>query len=317
MRVGLSRLAAPLALFASIVLAAVLPGCDSYFFYPSKEHLPNPALERVSREDVFIRTPDGVRLHGWLLRPDVEPLGTVLFLHGNAENVSTHVNSVLWLVLSGYRVFLVDYRGYGRSDGKATMAGVHTDALAAIDALFGMDEVDKERVVVLGQSLGGAVAIYAVANSPHKARIKALVVDSAFSGYREIAREKVAQVCILKPFRSPLARLVTDRYSPGRWIGKVAPVPVVIVHGDADRVVPPAHGERLYGLAGQPKALWIVPGAGHIQAFASPEVRARLLRFLSDTLRAKRHFGKEVALNRRGNWCKRVEAASITQGGAS
>ncbi len=293
MRARPSRLAAPLAFFASIVLAVALPGCDSYFFYPSKELLPNPALERVAREDVFVRTPDGVRLHGWLLRPTAEPLGTVLFLHGNAENVSTHVNSVLWLALSGYRVFLVDYRGYGRSEGKATMAGVHTDALAAIDALFRMDEVDKDRVVVLGQSLGGAIAIYAVANSPHKARIKALVVDSAFSGYREIAREKVAQVSLFKPFRSPLACLVTDRYSPRLWIGRVAPVPVLVIHGDADRVVPPAHGERLYALAGEPKALWIVPGAGHIQAFASPDVRARLLRFLSDALPGKQHFSTD------------------------
>ncbi len=274
------------ALFC-IVLIGVLPGCDSYFFYPLKDHLPNPTLAGVAREDVFVRTPDGVRLHGWLLRPQGEPLGTVLFLHGNAENVSTHVNSVLWLALSGYRVFLFDYRGYGKSEGKATMAGVHADALAAIDALFGMDEVDGDRVAVLGQSLGGAVAVHAVANSPHKARMKALIVDSAFSGYREIAREKVAEVSLFKPFRSPLSRLVTDRYSPRFWIGRVAPVPVLVIHGDADRVVPSAHGERLYALAGEPKALWIVPGAGHIESFASPDVRARLLRYLSDAFPAK------------------------------
>jgi len=252
-----------------------------------KDHVPNPALEGVAREDFFVRTPDGVRLHGWLLRPKGEPLGTILFLHGNAENVSTHVDSVLWLAVSGYRVFLFDYRGYGKSDGKATMAGVHKDALAAIDALFGMDEVDRDRVAVLGQSLGGAVAVYAVANSPHKARIKALVVDSAFSDYREIAREKLAEVPLLKPFRSPLSRLVTDRYSPRFWIGRVAPVPVLVIHGDADRVVPAAHGERIFALAGGPKALWIVPGAGHIEALASPDVRARLLRFLSDAFPAK------------------------------
>ncbi len=286
-RTSRRRRALPAAVLVSIVLVGALAGCDSYFFYPSKELVPNPALDRVSREDVFVRTPDGPRLHGWLLRPGGKPLGTVLFLHGNAENVSTHVNSVLWLALSGYRVLAVDYRGYGRSEGKPTMAGVHADALAALDALFGMEEVDKDRVVVLGQSLGGAVAVYAVANSPHKDRIRAVVVDSAFSGYREIAREKVAEISVLKVFRSPLSRLVTDRYSPRLWIGRIAPVPLLVIHGDADRVVPPAHGQRLYALAGEPKALWIVPGAGHIEAFASPDVRARLLRFLSDALAAK------------------------------
>jgi pimeloyl-ACP methyl ester carboxylesterase len=277
----------PLAIFASIVLIGAVSGCDSYFFYPLKEHLPNPALEGVAREDILFRTPDGVTLHGWLLRPEEEPRGTVLFLHGNAENVSTHVNSVLWLVRAGYRVVLFDYRGYGRSEGKPTMSGVHADALAAIDALFGMEEIDRDRVAVLGQSLGGAVAIHAVAGSPQKDRIRALVVDSAFSGYREIAREKIAEVPLLKPFRVPLSRLVTDRYSPRLWIARVSPVPVLVIHGDADRVVPPAHGERLFALAGGRKALWIVPGAGHIEAFASPEVRARLLGFLSDALEPK------------------------------
>ena len=311
-----SRLAAPIVIFACLLLIGVLPGCDSYFFYPSKNLLPNPALEGVAREDVLVRTPDGVRLHGWVLRPKREPLGTILVLHGNAENMSTHVNSVLWLASSGYRVFLFDYRGYGKSEGKATMAGVHADALAAIDALFGMGGVDRDRVAVLGQSLGGAVAVYAVANSPHKARIKALVIDSAFSGYREIAREKVAEISVLKPFRCPLARLVTDRYSPRLWIGRVAPVPVLVIHGDADRVVPIAHGEKLFALAGEPKELWVVPGAGHIEAFASPDVRARLLGYLSSALPAKPPATNAV-LNRAWKWCKRVGVPSITQGGAS
>ncbi len=286
-RVDPSGVAALLSLLALIVLAGAMAGCDSYFFYPSKELVQNPALDLVSREDVFVRSADGARLHGWLLRPKGAPLGTVLFLHGNAENISTHVNGVLWLALSGYRVFLVDYRGYGRSEGKPTMAGVHADALAAIDALFGMDEVDKDRVAVLGQSLGGAIAVYAVANSPHRDRIRALVIDSAFSGYRAIAREKVGEISVVKVLRSPLSRLVTDRYSPRLWIGRVAPVPLLVIHGDADGVVPAAHGERLYALAGEPKALWIVPGAGHIESFASPKVRARFLRYLSDAFAAK------------------------------
>lgn len=310
------RLPSPIVLIAGLALICVLPACNSYFFYPLKDHLPNPAIERVPREDVFIRTPDGVKLHGWLLRPKGEPLGTVLFLHGNAENVSTHVNSVLWLVLSGYRVVLFDYRGYGKSEGTATMDGVHTDALAAIDAVFGMAGVDRDRVAVLGQSLGGAVAVYAVANSPHKARIRGLVVDSAFSGYREIAREKLAEVALIRHLRSPLSRLVTDRYSPRLWIGRVAPIPVLIIHGDADPVVPSAHGERLYALAGEPKALWIVPGAGHIESFAAPDVRVRLLRYLSDAFSTKPSSANAV-LKRAWKWCKKIGVSSITQGGAS
>jgi fermentation-respiration switch protein FrsA (DUF1100 family) len=274
--------------FALVLLAAflaILPACDSYFFYPRRDFVANPYLDRVVHEDVFFETPDGVRLHGWFLRPNAEPRGTILFFHGNAENISTHVSAVLWLAMEGYQVFLIDYRGYGRSEGTPDMEGIHVDALAAIDRLFRMEGVDKHRIVVFGQSLGGAVAVYAVANSPHRDRIRALVIDSAFSGYRQIAREKIADVLLLWPFQAPISHLVTDRYSPSRWIGRVSPVPVLILHGDADKVVSVRHGETLYRLAKEPKQLWIVSGAGHIQALSDGTIRKRLLTYLDSVLR--------------------------------
>ena len=279
------RLPARFALLFLAASLAILPACDSYFFYPRRNFVPNPHLERVVHEDVYFETPDGVRLHGWLLRPNTEPRGTILFFHGNAENISTHVNSVLWLAMEGYQVFLIDYRGYGKSEGTPEMEGIHVDALAAIDRLFRMEGVDKDRIVVFGQSLGGAVAVYAVANSPHRDRIRALVIDSAFSGYRRIAREKIAQVFLLWPLQAPLSLLVTDRYSPSLWIGRVSPVPVLILQGDADKVVPVSHGETLYRLAEEPKQLWIVPGAGHIQALLDGKIRERLLMYLDSVLR--------------------------------
>ncbi len=277
--------------FVLLLLAtflAILPACDSYFFYPQRSFMANPHLDRVFHEDVFFEAPDGVRLHGWFLRPNDEPRGTILFFHGNAENISTHVGAVLWLAMEGYQVFLIDYRGYGRSEGTPEMEGIHVDALAAIDRLFRTEGVDKDRIVVFGQSLGGAVAVYAVANSPHRDRIRALIIDSAFSGYRRIAREKIAEVVLLWPFQTPLSLLVTDRYSPCRWIGRIRPVPVLILHGEADKVVPVRHGERLYRLAEEPKQLWIAPGAGHIQALSDGNLRKRLLSYLDSVLRRQK-----------------------------
>jgi fermentation-respiration switch protein FrsA (DUF1100 family) len=276
--------------FTLLLLAAslaLLPACDSYFFYPQRNFVANPYLDRVVHEDVFFQSPDGVRLQGWFLRPNGEPRGTILFLHGNAGNISTHVGAVLWLALEGYQVFLFDYRGYGRSEGTPGMEGIHEDALAAIDRLFRTVGVDKDRIVVFGQSLGGAVAVYAVANSPHRDRIRALVIDSAFSGYRRIAREKISEVALLWPFQAPLSLLVTDRYSPSRWIGRIGTVPVLILHGDADKVVPVRHGERLYRLAEEPKQLWIAPGAGHIQALSDGNLRKRLLSYLDSVLQGR------------------------------
>lgn len=275
-----------LLLLAGVI--ASLSGCDAYFFYPQRKFVANPYLDRVLREDVFFEAPDGVRLHGWFLRPNDEPRGTILFFHGNAENISTHVAAVFWLAVEGYQVFLIDYRGYGKSEGTPGMEGIHVDAMAAIDRLFRMEGVDKDRIVVFGQSLGGAVAVYAVANSPHRNRIRALIIDSAFSGYRRIAREKIADVVLLWPLQIPLSFLVTDRYSPSRWIGRIGPVPVLLLHGDADKVVSVRHGERLYRLAKEPKRLWIAPGAGHIQALSDGNMRKRLLSHLGSVLRGQK-----------------------------
>lgn len=255
------------------------------FFHPGRDRYENPALDNAAPEDVWCVSRGGTRLHGILLSPPVSPpRGTILFLHGNAENVRTHANAVLWLVGAGFQVVSFDYRGYGQSGGTADIPGVNEDGLAAVDAVFRMERVNRDRVVVLGQSLGGAVAVYAVANSPWKGKVKALVVDSAFAGYRRVVRDKLVSGILTLPLAWPASWTVEDGYSPDRWIGSVAPVPVVVVHGTRDGTVPFSHGERLYRLAGNPKGFWKVEGGGHTTALGLPEVRKQLLDFLDSVL---------------------------------
>jgi pimeloyl-ACP methyl ester carboxylesterase len=262
-------------------------GCSRLFFQPQREHVLNPGLQGVDGKDVWIRSPDGFRLHGWLLHPNRDPLGTIVYFHGNAENISTHVSSVLWLVHAGYQILAVDYRGYGRSEGKPDMPGVHLDALATLDAAFDRADIDPDKVAVLGQSLGGAIAIYAVATSRHKSRVRLLIADSAPAGYRRIAREKLAALILTWPLQYPLSLTVDDTYSAERWIGQVAPVPVLILHGGLDNVVPESHAKILHDLAHEPKGIWIVRDAGHIQAFSNAELREHLLSLLSDVMQGR------------------------------
>jgi len=206
---------------------------------------------------------------------------TVLFLHGNAENISTHIASVRWLPERGYNVFLFDYRGYGRSAGEPSLLGLHLDTEAALATVFTMAEVDPDRIVVFGQSLGGTIAITALAQSAYRHRIRALVTEGAFSSYREIAREKLAAFWLTWPLQWPLSLTIDNQYKPREVIGRISPVPVLIIHGLADRVVSPHHAEALYAATDEPKELWLVPGADHIQAVRQPATQQRLLGYLA------------------------------------
>jgi alpha-beta hydrolase superfamily lysophospholipase len=271
-------------LAAALLLPLALGGCAPMFFHPARELAAPPELAGGSVEEVFLPSGDGVRLHGRILRPPGPPKGTVLFFHGNAENLGTHVTALLWLVKEGYLVFAFDYRGYGSSDGTPDIPGVNRDGVAALDLAFHIRGADGGGVVVFGQSLGGAVAVYAVANSPRRGEVKALIVDSSFAGYRRIVRDKLIAGIVTLPLAWPASWTVEDGYSPERWIGSVAPVPVVVIHGTRDAVVPFSHGERLYRLAGDPKGLWKVEGGGHATALLLPDVRRQLLGFLDSVL---------------------------------
>ena len=274
----------PILAILALVLSA--SGCRSPFFYPTRDHVPVPGLENTARQDIWFASEDGVPLHGWLLSPrDRVSRGTILFLHGNAENISTHIQSVLWLVREGYMVFAFDYRGYGWSGGEAPdIPGIHRDARAALSKVLSLPGISADRLVVFGQSLGAAVAVHTVATAPPAMRPRALILDSPFSGYRRIVRDKLTSPIVTWPLAWPVSLFFDDEYSPERWIGKVAPVPVIVIHGTADRVVPYAHGKRLYDLASEPKGIWTVEGGGHATALRNPEVRGQFLAFLASVL---------------------------------
>lgn len=257
-----------------------MSGCSSLFFYPQRGLINNPYLHGIDYQDISFKTPDGVMLHGWFLKSKEKSNGTVLFLHGNAENISTHVNNVLWLVENGFDVLIFDYRGYGNSEGRPTLKGVHIDAGSALDTLFNLPYTNKKRVIVFGQSLGGAIAVYTVANSLYKNSVDAIIIDSAFSSYRLIAKEKLSGLIITWPFQYLTSFLISDYYSPVRWISKVNPVPVLLMHGDRDNVVPFHHSKIIYKEALAPKDIWILGSKGHIEAVRDKEVRDRLMNYL-------------------------------------
>lgn len=265
---------------ALLATVALLPACTGLFFYPFAQHVRTPEHIGLSYEDVFFETADGVRLHGWFLPAKGDACATVLFLHGNAENISTHIASVYWLPSRGFNVFMPDYRGYGASAGSPSLPGLQADVDAAMQYLLTHRRTD-EPIVLFGQSLGAATAIYYTAHSRYRERIRALVAESAFTSHRDIAREKLAALWLTWPLQWVPLLTVSDAYSPLSAVAKVHPIPILLIHGEQDVIIPPVHSARLFAAAREPKELWRADGAGHIEALRSPGMRDRFVSYLS------------------------------------
>ncbi len=266
--------------FAPLLAALWVAGCTQTFFQPLRVLVDTPERHGIAYRELDFKADDGTPLHAWFLPGRGAAQASVLFLHGNAENISTHFHSVAWMPAEGFNVLALDYRGYGESHGTPSVAGAQLDIDAAMRTLLARPDVDPKRVVLLGQSLGGAFAIYYGAHGRYRTNLSAIVAESAFSDYRAITREKLAGFFLTWPFQWLPWLTVDDDYSPVAAVGSISPIPLLLIHGDRDVVVPPHHSRKLFERAGDPKDIWIVPGAGHIQAFRDDAVRRRLTEYL-------------------------------------
>lgn len=262
-----------------------LTGCTSMFFQPHRQQIVSPERLGLQYEDVYIKVDTDVTLHAWFLPAASKTKGTIFFLHGNAENISTHIGSVYWLPEAGYNVFLLDYRGYGRSQGQASLDYMLSDLDQAFAYVLKRADVDPERVVILGQSLGGALAVYFAAHSQQRDKIRALTIDSTFSSYQAIVQEKMDSIWLTWPLQWLPTLTIGREYDPVTAIADLPQsMPVLIMHGDQDPIVPPHHAEVLFAAAREPKELWLLPGKRHIESFRDQEVRQRWLEYLQRVL---------------------------------
>lgn len=246
-------------------LALLLSACNSLFYYPRREILPPPKEERPLIDEQTAPTADGSEISIWVRKPETKRRAILLHFHGNAENLSTHYYYVAWLGDYGIEVILFDYRGYGRSPGEPSRDGLIEDGRAALRFASARATAAKLPLFVLGQSLGGAVAIPSMAEE--NVPVRALVLESTFPSYRRLARKKTAEYWILWPFQWPLSLLVGTSYQPEDYVDKIT-CPTVVIHGDHDGVVPFENGERLFSeLKMKDKEFWAVPGGGHTPAF--------------------------------------------------
>ena len=265
---------------AALVLFLALGACTPIFFQPSGNIYSTPGLYGIDYQPVEFHASDGTALFAWFMPARGEAHGTVLFLHGNAQNISAHFANVGWMPAAGFNVLTFDYRGYGGSEGRPTLAGVQLDIDAALRVLLARPDIDPDRIIVFGQSLGGALAIYYVAHSKYRSHIRAVVADSAFADYRLVAKEKMADFFITWPLQWLPDYTVDNDYAPRASVAAIAPIPLLLITGEQDGIVSPHHSQMLYDAAHEPKALWEIPDRGHIQALRDAAVRKRLTDFL-------------------------------------
>jgi fermentation-respiration switch protein FrsA (DUF1100 family) len=257
---------------------------ERFFFYPDSLQYASPAQFGLVAEDVWMTAADGSKLHAWFLPARGTAKGTVLHLHGNAANVSNHLPLVAWLPPRGFNVLTLDYRGFGRSQGTPSLDGVVDDAAVALAHLRLREDVDATRLIVVGQSLGGATALRLLARD--SAGVRLAVIDSAFASYRQIAREAASTAGIL----APLAPLVITAFpgpekDPVTALARIT-VPLIFVHGTRDAVIAHDHSAQLHAAAREPKQLWTVEDAQHVAVFGNPGPwRERLLAALEDAVR--------------------------------
>lgn len=221
----------------------------SFIYFPDRDLVGDPGDFGLPFDDVSFAASDDVQLHGWFV-PGQEDV-TWLWFHGNAGNISDRLENLELLHDElGVSVFLFDYRGYGRSEGSPSEEGTYRDGEAALAYLRSRADVDPDRIVYFGRSLGAGVAVELALGEPPFA----LILESPVPSIPELARRHY-------PFL-PVWPLIGTKYDSKGKIDKVA-APLLVLHGDEDDVVPFAAGRELFEAANEPKEFYTIRGAGH------------------------------------------------------
>ncbi len=258
---------------------------------------PESGYGLVNWEEVAFTTADGLELKGWFIAPNPEDAAkadgaTVIMVHGLGGNRSALASRAAILTRHGYNTLLYDARGHGESDGEMTTLGYNEveDVRAALAYLQTRDDVDMEKVAGLGISLGGATVIRAAARIPE---LRVVVAESSYKSIPSNADHIISLYTGRQAF--PLAQWFVDvvtgvpvsQVNSLEDLPKIAPRPVLLVHGEQDEVIFPDNSREMYEVAGEPKALFMVPGAGHgdIIAVDADGYEAQVVAFLDEHLR--------------------------------
>lgn len=267
------------------MLLLSLGACTStttLMFLPYKNIPVEPSKVGLEFQVIHHQAVDGTQLVSWWLPAQGEykekPKGSVLFLHGNAQNISYHQFSANWLPTQGYNVLMLGYREYGESEGLAKLPDIFMDVHAGLDWIFD-HQPQGQPVIIFGQSIGASLAVYGLASYPGADKVAGVMLDAGFASYPEIAATAMSR----NWFTWPLilgAWAITDEYDPETWITQwPEDTPLLMFHSPDDQVVPYEQGRSLYDLATVPKQ-WQDSKGRHIATFRYQDFKDVALKFM-------------------------------------
>lgn len=242
----LSSLVFIVAAFCIGALSLLYVFQEKMIFFPGKRIVDTPETIGLQYEDVYLVTDDETKIHGWYV-PHPDAKATLLFFHGNAGNISHRLDSVSIFRGLGLSVFIIDYRGYGRSGGRPSEQGTYKDAQAAWNYLVDERRLRPDEIIVFGRSLGGGVAAGLAARvSP-----AAVILESTFTSIKELGKHYYPYL--------PVSWIARVRYPVDEDISSFN-CPVLVIHSEQDDVVPFRHGQRLFATAREPKMFLPISG---------------------------------------------------------
>jgi len=241
--------------FAAMLILSTSCGLENrLIFHPSSEILRTPRDVGLEFQDVYFTTPDKVRLNGWFI-PHPQAGATMIWFHGNAGNIADRLDNIKLLHdQTRISIFIFDYRGYGRSPGRSSETTTYLDGEGAINFVRSQLSVASDNLVIFGRSLGAAVA----AEMASRYDSRAVILESPFVSIREMAK-------VILP-ALPIGPLLSAKFDVIDKVDKIS-VPLLVLHGDQDEIIPFEHGQKVFAAAREPKQFYPIKGAGHNDTF--------------------------------------------------
>lgn len=255
----------------SIIGSIAVMGCNHLLYYPTKTQYVNPTKIKSPPKEITVKMKTGEKVHGWLFKainstkPNLDrPI--ILFFHGNAQNLTSHFLNLYWILEEGYDFLIFDYPGYGASEGSPTQS----NTVKSGHIFYNWLKKNKYRnIIIFGQSLGGSIALQVSQQLVPDDDLCLVVVESTFASYQSVANSVLAQNWITWPFQWLAYLLFSDDEAPKKNISKISPVPLVVIHGTEDRIVPYELGQVIFSKAISPKEFWTVNEGKHMDTFFS------------------------------------------------